>query len=158
LGDYRGSLDGLLSLANEVVVVRDEFDSPRELSLGRWTGIRKEREAVLVVTGFRGDSGVCSFADLAGLRLGYASLLAHPERVLKTLRLRGVEPVSVWSGSDHGPLDRKGAMELRNLSKAHNLSAWIVSTKCACHFANQDIGASQIVIQVHVKLSPELLI
>ena len=113
-----------------------------------------ERTAWLDVLGLSDGSRILPVSSVAQNVVGFASLMAHPERVLTTLRLRGVVPACVWHGPDHGPLTLRDQQKLRDLAREFRISAWLVSTKCATHFASSDIGAPLLSIEITSRLDP----
>jgi len=154
-GDLRGPILRLLSLCDEAVVVRDELDRDPAMATSVLNQrVPSVRTAWLGVTGLRCGTAIRALQGFLGKRVGFASLMARPERVLHTLRLRGIIPVCVWHGSDHRGPSQADQAHLRRHALKHSLDAWLVSTKCETHFASCDIGAPYLAIELTSRLDP----
>ena len=157
-GDLRGPVQALLRLCDEAVLVRDELAGACPFELERLLAeVPVVRTAWLGVAGLVGVNGGCSLDRVASMAVGYASLLARPERVLETLRLRKIVPVCRWHGPDHGMLSGRDVGHLRGLACKHRLGGWLIAAKCATHFTNLDIGAPVMAIDITSRLDPEPL-
>ncbi len=158
LGDLRGSVRSLIGHCDEVVVVRDVLSKQVGLpTMGEGVQRRQIRTAWIDWTGLRMRGQWYSMGWLEGRRVGLATLMAHPERVLASLRRRGVEPVCVWQGPDHGSVGKPDLAELLDLSRYYRIEGWIVTTKCVTHFEKGDVGAPCFCVEVASHLDPDPL-
>ena len=152
-GDLRGSVRSLFDLCDEVVLVQDPLrDGNAPVALPRSTPFT--RTAWVEVTGLRRQDGVSPLGSVAGRNVGFASLLARPDRVLATMRARGIEPACTWHGADHRSPGRQDLHALRKLAHQHRLDAWLVTTKCVTQFENHDLGAPCLALEIASRLDP----
>jgi tetraacyldisaccharide 4'-kinase len=116
-GDLRADVGALLGACDAVVPVGERGDL-HDLA----TGAHHDSRGVWL------EGALLSWEAVRGSRLGLASALARPERVLRFLARRGVHPVVVVRAADHG------RMSARALA-AHDerLDLWLATPKCALH-------------------------
>jgi tetraacyldisaccharide 4'-kinase len=81
-----------------------------------------------------------TWADLRGLRLGFLSALARPNRVVRDLSAHGVSPVSCVRAPDHGPIDAALVRACRNASRHAKIDLWLLTPKCATHVERSTAG------------------
>lgn len=152
-GDLRGSVRSLFDLCNEVVLVQDPLRGHAAPVV--WPASTPfTRTAWVEVVGLRRQDCVSPLGSFAGRKVGFASLLARPDRVLATMRAREIEPVCAWHGADHRPPSRQDLHVLRKLARENRLDAWFVTTKCVTQFENHDLGAPCFSLEVASRLDP----
>jgi tetraacyldisaccharide 4'-kinase len=111
-GDLRAPRAALLDAADAVVRVGEGSVDARVVSNGAWLGGR-----------------LVPWPELRGRRIGLALALARPDRVLRLLARRGIEPVAIARARDHA------AIAPRLLAAPVDL--WLASPKCALHAPRQ---------------------
>jgi tetraacyldisaccharide 4'-kinase len=113
-GDLRAPVAALLRAADVVVAIGEPADvAPRETA------------AHILSRGVRMGGALVPWSDLTHLRVGLASALARPARVLRFLARRGVVPVERVHARDHGALARAPLRAPVDL--------WLATEKCALH-------------------------
>ena len=137
-GDLQAPVDALRAAADEVVTIGGPASDARVTSCGAWVGDR-----------------LVAWEEMRGRRLGLMCALGRPERVLRFLARRGIVPVAVVRGADHGPIP--GDLLLR---ARRDVDVWLTTTKCALHapalpdlplcFATIDYA---LVLSAHVRRS-----
>lgn len=157
-GDLRGPADEVLALCDEVVIVSDALEeaapgrADRGLTLPRHLSLRS---AFVDISGARGCNRRFSLEDLRSRRVGLLTLVAHPERVESSIRRRGIRPLCVWHGADHGPLGFVAQRWLRSSALRIKLDAWLVTPKCVTHLRDRDLGCEVLVTDVSTRLDPD---
>jgi tetraacyldisaccharide 4'-kinase len=154
-GDLRGSALSFFDLCDEVVLVQDPLlGAATPATLPGSIPMPFTRTAWVEVSGLRHQQEVSPLDSVTGRKVGFASLLARPDRVLATMRARGIEPACTWHGADHRPPGRQDLHVLRKLAHQHMLDAWLVTTKCVTQFENHDLGAPCLALDVASRLDP----
>lgn len=133
IGDLRATPTALLAAADRVVVVRDRLTPLRASEGGALP-----RGAIVLPSDIAGVMDAKgrrrSLATLAGLRVGVLLAIARPERVLRALALRGIEPAVVLALADHARLDAasldRHARAARS-SSAREPDVWLTTARCA---------------------------
>jgi tetraacyldisaccharide 4'-kinase len=101
-----------------------------------------------------------TWESLRAMRVGLVTALARPERVLRTLGVRGVAPRVVLSVRDHGPLGSSVRHRADAITNAREVDIWLATAKCALHatrmLSGSATGAPLAVIDHTVTLSSEL--
>jgi tetraacyldisaccharide 4'-kinase len=90
---------------------------------------------------------------LAGLRVGLACALARPERVVRALARRGVRPVALVRGPDHGPLPD---LDLRSGWRPARVDLWLATPKCALHLEGRTPAPRFAILDHDVALGADL--
>jgi tetraacyldisaccharide 4'-kinase len=119
-GDLRAPVSTLLAVADHVLVLgasEEAFALPTPVP---WSPVPRE----LRVLGAGGERAV---ADLAGARVGLATCLARPERLVRGLHREGVAIVAHARGADHGPAPRFPG------EPSPPFDGWLATEKCALH-------------------------
>lgn len=80
-----------------------------------------------VDTGQRSPSAV---EDLRGMRLGLLLGLARPDRILRALRLRGVDPDVRLLFADHAIPSASFMQKAARAAESFRLEAWLATSKC----------------------------
>jgi tetraacyldisaccharide 4'-kinase len=109
-GDLRAPVEALLAAA-DVVVALGEVGDARVVSRGAWL-----------------DGRLIPWREIRARRIGLVCALGRPHRVLRSLALRGIAPVVVVRGPDHGATPA-GSMR----AHAAQVDLWLASAKCALH-------------------------
>jgi len=117
-GDLRAPVAALLRAADVVVAIGEGDDTTLEAH-------PRETAAHIRSYGVRVSGGLLPWSDLTHLRVGLATALARPQRVLRFLARRGVVPVERARARDHGALARAALRVPVDL--------WLVTEKCAEH-------------------------
>jgi tetraacyldisaccharide 4'-kinase len=107
-----------------------DLRAPRATLLAACDDIVRIDDACIRSAGVRVGTDEMPWSALAGMRLGLATAVARPERVLRFVRARGVEPAVVVHGADHAPL------RLPHTFRA-NVDLWLATEKCALHMLHQ---------------------
>ena len=157
-GDLRARPQEIFALCDEVVVVSDvlragEAAAARNLVRRQWGA--EPRMAWLDLTHARDRNRRVPVESLRRRRVGLLTTLARPDRVVASLERRGVVPVCAWRGADHEPLSASQLRAVRKLAWDCRLDAWVVTTKCVTHLADQDIGSRLLVLEVTTRLDPD---
>jgi tetraacyldisaccharide 4'-kinase len=108
-GDLRAPVQALLAAADVVVTV-GEVGEPdaRVVSRGAWL-----------------DARLIPWDEIRARRIGLVCALGRPDRVLRSLALRGIAPAVVIRGPDHG--------EIAAGSLTAPVELWLATAKCALH-------------------------
>lgn len=115
LGDLRAPRGALLDACDEVVAVRDPLAPVVALPRCRFVDV--------VTRGVWLGTSLVGWPELRALRVGLATSIARPTRVLATLARRGVVPAEVAFGGDHAALELPDAL----------VDLWLTTAKCAAH-------------------------
>ena len=135
-GDLRAPIDDLLAASDTVVTVGEgDGDDAHVVSGGAWQGAE-----------------VVPWSALRTRRLGLACALARTERVLRMLRGKGVVPVAVAAGADHGPVPVAAMVA----AEAAGVDGWLATAKCALHVP-PPWSAAVLTIDYDLRLSGALL-
>lgn len=133
LGDLRATPTALLAAADRVVIVRDRLTPLRASESGALP-----RGALVLPSDIAGVMDAKgrrrSLAALAGLRVGVLLAIARPERVLRALALRGIEPAVVLALADHARLDAASLdrhARAEKPSSAREPDVWLTTARCA---------------------------
>jgi hypothetical protein len=103
-----------------------------------------------------GDERLASWAEVRALKVGLISASARPDRVLRSLRRRGIVPVRVIRARDHGPVDpRFFPREHAAYAGPGAVDVWLATRKCAEHFCHE--RTSQGTPSEHVRGRPPTL-
>ena len=117
-GDLRAPKDALMA-ASDIVVSVGEGGTAAAKSRGVWLG-----------------QTLCTWSEVASLRVGLICALARPDRVVRSLGKKGVVPSAVLCGPDHGPLGmwtlRRAARWLRWTYGSPRQSAQCTSVPRQC--------------------------
>jgi hypothetical protein len=105
-------------------------------------------DAPSVSRGARAGDELLPWEALRPLRIGLLCALARPERVIAALACRGVRPVVVVRGRDHGPLPRATDRTVVDL--------WLASPKCALHASMLSLSAPLATLEHSVEVPPDL--
>ena len=88
-------------------------------------------------------------------RVGLLVALGRPDRVVRWLSRRGVEPRAIVRGRDHGPFRGPARLATR-LASARGIDVWLATPKCALHASRGLPGLPIAVLGHSVALHPEL--
>jgi tetraacyldisaccharide 4'-kinase len=112
-GDLRAPVESLLAAADVVVSVGESpaRADARVVSRGAWL-----------------DGRLIPWREIRARRVGLVCALGRPDRVLRSLTLRRIEPVVVVRGPDHGAIPA-ASMKAR----AADVDLWVATAKCALH-------------------------
>jgi tetraacyldisaccharide 4'-kinase len=124
LGDLRAPKDALLAACDEVIAVRDELAREAGAMPHARTAIASSRGVWLADA-----DTLLPWADVRALRVGLATSLARPKRVVAFLARRGVVPVLIASARDHTPVA---------LPEHANVDLWLTTEKCRTHSGAHD--------------------
>lgn len=119
-GDLRAPVAALLSVCDAVVAVGER---------GVASGVAGALEGHVVSKGVCVEGETLAWSDLRGVRVGLLSALARPERVIRSLALRGIVPRAVLASRDHGPMSHR----LLERASTHRVDLWLATPKCALH-------------------------
>jgi tetraacyldisaccharide 4'-kinase len=128
-GDLRAPVAALLAAADVLVRVGDDSPDVSVRSAGAFL-----------------DGALLPWETLRPLRVGLASALARPRRLLRFLARRGVVPCATALGGDHAPIPAR-ALHGR-------VDLWLTTAKCALHVASA--GAPLATLDHVVVCSPTL--
>ena len=148
-GDLRAPPSALLAACDQVVLLRDPALANRGVTT-TWPGAMR---AELQLLGFSLPSGKIDVREADAARLGVLLLVGRPQRVLASLRARGVRPLCHWFGADHTPPSSLDCWILRRMARQHRLDGWLVTPKCRTHLSS-DLGAPLWTIETFVHLDP----
>jgi tetraacyldisaccharide 4'-kinase len=160
VGDLRASPEALVQACDEIVWARDRSTaaappSPRSSCSPVPLEGKPARSASIELLDARANDGSrVSLAGLADRRVGLLLALAHPERVLFSLRARGIEPRALWRGADHRAASFFELGRIRRLAGRARLDAWLATTKCALHFTEKHAGAPVLPLWTSTSLDP----
>lgn len=132
LGDLRAPREALLREADHVVALVKEASSVSEELPGHAEKLPSALGGVLDSCGNRAP-----LASLRGKRLGLLVGIAHPERVLASLRAAGIEPFPCIALADHAWFDEA---TLRPCEQAR-VDAWLTTMRCATKLPPALFGA-----------------
>jgi tetraacyldisaccharide 4'-kinase len=104
------------------------------------------------LTALHADGTDVALASLARRRVGVVLAIARPERVLRSLRARGIEPVTTLLFADHGALPERRAPSHRGA-----VDLWLTTPKCATKLGAEFEGAPLAVLRQELALPDELL-
>jgi tetraacyldisaccharide 4'-kinase len=126
-GDLRAPMSALVGACDRVVAVQDGGAcEPRDhghpgsgmcavvSSRGAWVG-----------------GSLVAYDELSRMALGLICAIARPERLLRFLARRGVVPVRVLRGPDHGPVPSEARGRASEASEG--VDAWLATAKCVLH-------------------------
>jgi tetraacyldisaccharide 4'-kinase len=149
-GDCRAPLSVLLRAADVAIAVRDERELDRAGRAGAADAVFRLDGAV------RPDGLPVPLAHLAGAAVGVVSAVARPDRILRTLARRGIEPVSTLAFPDH---HRPTHAELSRATArtTHRIDAWLTTGKCATKLPEALGGAPVLVLDHTFRLSDRLV-
>jgi tetraacyldisaccharide 4'-kinase len=141
-GDLRAPREALLAACDRIVSVGD---TPADAAVES-PGVRlaESRERL-------------SWPEVARLRVGLATALARPRRLLRFLSARGVTPCLVVSAPDHGS---RASRALPSPDPGRPLDLWIATAKCAFHWSRKPWHgrrAPLAIIEHNLSLSPALV-
>lgn len=143
-GDLRASARALDAAADVVLSV---FDAAGERPRGGDSSWRLESR----VTGASHGAGqALTFAALREMRLGLVLAVARPERIVRSLRARGIEPVETRLFSDH-------AVPRPARSRGRPVDAWLTSSKCATKLGETYDGAPLFVLDHRLEVPPRIV-
>jgi tetraacyldisaccharide 4'-kinase len=120
-GDLRAPAAHLVGAVDHVVAVGDERDP---------LPVPSALHARNVGRGAFLGPDLVPWAALAGMRVGLVCALARPGRVVRFLARRGVNPVALLRGRDHGPVP---APATAHRAPSGRVDLWLASPKCALH-------------------------
>jgi tetraacyldisaccharide-1-P 4'-kinase len=102
------------------------------------------------------DGGaLMTWKAMRSVRVGLVVALGRPDRVVRWLSRRGVEPRAIARGRDHGPFRGPARLATR-LASARGIDVWLATPKCALHAAGGLPGLPIAVLDHSVALHPEL--
>ncbi len=153
-GDLRGAPQDLVSLCDEIVLVRDPLGPP-PAALPAHLPSRPARSAWIDIVGALDPQGTpMSVENLRSARVGLLTLVGRAHRVLASLAHRGIVPACHWTGPDHGSLGLRDRFSLRSISARFRLDGWLVTPKCRPHLSPWDLGAPLWTLDVRARLDP----
>ena len=157
-GDLRARPERLLD-ASEAVLLCDDPALPGAVGLaGRTYGgpvFRAESEVLGAIA--PGGQRV-GLGELVKLRLGLVLAIARPERVERSLRVRGVVPASVKFFADHcAPKPWSGRLGGAPQPAERGLDAWLTASKCATKLGDRFEGAPVWVLDHRLSLPAALI-
>jgi tetraacyldisaccharide 4'-kinase len=137
-GDLRAPIGALRRACDLVVALHDDgwgacdgSDCPCSDAMGGDHAIGSDACAFVSSRGAWLEGTLLPWDDLSRMRLGLICALGRPERLQRFLARRGVVPVRVLRGPDHGPL-AAGRCRLRARGEIP-VDAWLATPKCALH-------------------------
>jgi tetraacyldisaccharide 4'-kinase len=146
-GDLRAPKPILLRACDGVVPIADGPDAGVDMAedsegtFGAWRG-RAASRGVWVGGNLR------TWDDLAGLRLGLLCAIARPERVIHSLKKRGIGLLAVVRARDHGPVPAnvfaRAARAARGARGEPRIDLWLATQKCFVHFGAPRGGVGNI--------------
>jgi tetraacyldisaccharide 4'-kinase len=144
-GDLRAPKDALLKTCDVVVAVGDANDDP---AMGDARDHRPADESVRWSCAWTASSGarvadhLRTWKDLAGARVGLLSVLARPDRVVRSLTRHGIAVRAIVRAPDHGPLDAHFLAHAARAQGKAGVDLWLATAKCALHLARRgaDVG------------------
>jgi tetraacyldisaccharide 4'-kinase len=146
-GDLRARRAALLAAADAVVAVSPE-EPPRLDTPGRpLFSVRTELVANTATTGEAVD-----LAAVRRARVGVVLSIARPDRFVRSLAVRGVEPVVTRLFADHS-FPRAG----RSRRATPSVDLWLTTPKCATKLDGHFEGAPVVVVRQRLLL-PDALI
>lgn len=146
VGDLRAPIDALLAAVDRTVVVADEADladAPSALAPRASIRLASSINGAVASDGSRHELGAIRLR-IAGLLLG----IAHPERVVRALARRGIEPRVVVSLADHASF--RGALEELSAS----VDVWLTTARCATKLPAHHRGAPILALEHRVDVRP----
>ena len=109
---------------------------------------------VVVHVGADDARHVVSFARAE--RVGLITSVARPERVLRTVRDAGIDPVVHVERADHARLEPQEARALSTLARRHRLDAWLADEKSSVRLGDR-AGAPIHVLGHRLALAPSIV-
>lgn len=124
-GDLRAAPEALVAAADHVVALAAPGDDlhPDLAALGERVTVARWSEPEIVV-----DDRTVPAAELAGERLGLATALGRPARIVRMVARLGLAPIVHVRAPDHGP---RSDHALLRATATHDVERWIVTEKCA---------------------------
>lgn len=83
-----------------------------------------------------------------GLRVGVATGIARPQRLLAMLARRGIVPLRIAAGSDHCPPDLSTVARVGGA-----VDLWLTTGKCAAHWVGDPRGSSVPLATVELRIA-----
>jgi tetraacyldisaccharide 4'-kinase len=156
-GDLRAPAEALLRAVDRVVVIGGEKEDLPDVG-----SLPCDRAAVVARGAWRTlgrPKTLLDWTELRRLRVGLWTVIARPDRVLRSLARHGVHPTVTLLGADHRP--RRGAPRPNPAREALPLDLWLTTSKCEGHLA-QDLaflasGVPVAVLDYSVLLEPRLV-
>ncbi len=163
-GDLRASPAELIEVCDAVVPIGNLPDP----TSAEWCAISGKREAFPVHVEGAGahlTSGeLVSWAALAGAPVGLITTLGRPDRLVRSLAARGVDPRLVLRGRDHGPSPAGLGRAASRGAKEAGIALWLATAKCSVHLeraaggdASALLGAPRATLEHRLVLSGSLL-
>jgi tetraacyldisaccharide 4'-kinase len=146
LGDLRAPPAALLAAADRVLALgplAGEDELPRDPA---WVSVPRTLTAT-------GPDGPRPLRELAGARVGLATCLARPGRLLRALRSEGVHVTVHARGADHGPAP--AYPDVHAAGPAFDVDAWLATEKCALHLeaSRAWVGIPRLVLRQSLAVS-----
>jgi tetraacyldisaccharide 4'-kinase len=153
-GDLRAPVRSLLDAADRVVALGDELDGASAPPEGA-------AHVRVGSPGVRVGEELLAWDAVRPLRVGLVCALARPERILVALARRGVEPVAVIRGPDHGPIRWPGRARTRAGAAVDapfdaGVDLWLATPKCALHARGLPFSAPIGVLEQSLSLPGSL--
>jgi len=89
-------------------------------------------------------------------RVGIVTSVARPDRIVRTLLDRGVEPIVHVERSDHAPTSTAEIQRISRLAARHGIDAWLVDEKSSVWLIG-DLGAPVRSIAHRLVLAPSIV-
>jgi tetraacyldisaccharide 4'-kinase len=154
-GDLRAPKDALLAACDVVVAIGDAHDvvaigdASDDAAIGdardpcAAAGSVCSARASTASSGARIANHLRTWKDLAGARVGLLSVLARPDRVVRSLERRGIAIRAIVRARDHGPVDARFLAHASRARDAAGVDLWLATSKCALHLAHPgaDVGS-----------------
>jgi tetraacyldisaccharide 4'-kinase len=142
-GDLRGRRETLLALCDRSVRIGGPND-----------GHEGEDHVNIVRRGAFAGSRLLGWQELRHHRIGLATAIARPDRVLSGLRSHGVHPVVVVSHADHAGLGSRQLAEMSRMESEARLTLWLSTAKCAVSLTRArrgDVPMATIEYELHLE-------
>jgi tetraacyldisaccharide 4'-kinase len=100
------------------------------------------------------DGGtLLTWEALRGARVGLLAALGRPERVLRGLQQRGVEPRALVRARDHGPFGPRARRDAAVAMREHAIDLWLATPKCVLH-ASRGLPGLPVAVLDHALVLP----
>ena len=146
-GDLRARREALLDATDAVVAVSPE-EPPRFVIPGRpWFAVRTELVASAAMTGEEVELDA-----VKRIRVGVVLSIARPDRFVRSLAARGIEPSATRLFADHSV-----PREAHPRCGTPAVDVWLTTPKCATKLGEHYEGAPVVVVRQRITLPDGLL-
>jgi tetraacyldisaccharide 4'-kinase len=132
-GDLRARREALIALCDRSVLIGGSNDACEGVDRVEVVG----RGALV-------GGRLLGWQELRQHRVGLATAIARPDRVLSTLRSHGVDPVVVVSHADHAGVGPRQIAEMARMGGDAHVTLWLSTPKCALSLATSRLGDSPV--------------